>query len=80
MTGRAKRRGERAPALFGFAEGRPTDEPEPVPDNPLRRHCSRELGGCGSRPGDRCTRPGRGGRVEIQGYHEARTNPEGTTS
>lgn len=78
MTGRAKHRGERLPALFGFDAGAPTEEPETVPDNPLRRYCDPARGGCGSHRGDRCTRPGRGGRQPIQGYHEARKSPQET--
>lgn len=72
MSRRARHRGERLPALFGFDDGKPTEEPEIVPDNPMRRHCRRDLGGCGALPGDRCTRGGRGGRVELHGYHDTR--------
>jgi hypothetical protein len=76
VTGRAKHRGERIPGLFGFDAGQPTDEPEPVEDNPLRRDCPTKNGGCGSLRGDRCTRPARGGRRPIQGFHTARQHPE----
>jgi hypothetical protein len=72
MTGRARHRGERLPALFGFADGTPTEQPEEVGDNPLRRYCDPAHGGCGARPPERCTRAGRGGRKPIQGFHQAR--------
>lgn len=72
MTGRAKHRGERLPALFGFADGAPTEQPETVEDNPLRRECKTADGGCGALIAERCTRVGRGGRKPIQGFHQAR--------
>lgn len=47
-----------------------------ITNNPLRRPCLLEDGGCGAAVAQPCTRPGRGGRVPISTYHEARTNPE----
>jgi len=78
MSPRAKHRGERLPALFGFDAGAPTEEPEEVGDNPLRRVCE----ACGALVAERCTRGGRGGRKPIQGFHEARlkTAPSKETS
>jgi hypothetical protein len=70
---RARRaRGARSPGLFGFVDGKPTDSPEPVPDNPRSLPCRRELGGCGAAAWQPCTRPGRGGRVAITGVHDVR--------
>lgn len=80
MTGRARHRGERLHGLFGFDDGQPTAEPEPVEDNPLRRRCPTEHGGCGAQPIEPCTRPGRGGRRPIQGFHTARQPPEEATN
>lgn len=81
MTGRAKYRGERLPALFGFDGGAPTEQPEEVGDNPLRRECPTADGGCGALVAERCTRVGRGGRKPIQGFHQARlTTTEETTT
>lgn len=49
-----------------------------IHDNPRARYCDPARKGCGSRPGTPCTRPGRGGRVPIRGYHEARKSPQET--
>lgn len=73
MSPRAKHRGERLPALFGFDDGTPTEQPEEVGDNPLRRPCPTASGGCGALIGERCTRPSRGGRKPLRGhFHQAR--------
>jgi hypothetical protein len=51
-------------------------QPGEVRDNPLRRHCPRDRGGCGSPAFEPCTRTGRGGRVPMLGrYHDARQAP-----
>jgi hypothetical protein len=72
---RRRHRGERRPALFGFDAGTPTDAPEEVADNPLRHPCTT----CGSGIGERCTRPGRGGRKQMHHhFHDARTNRQST--
>ena len=75
---RFRRRSGPGAALFGFAaDGDIT--PSEVRDNPLLRPCRREHGGCGAAVSQHCTRPGRGGRVPIHGYHDAR-RPEGETT
>lgn len=77
MTGRAKHRGERLPALFGFDDGTPTEQPEEVGDNPLRRPCRT----CGAGVAERCTRPARGGPKPMQHhFHEARLTTTEETS
>jgi hypothetical protein len=78
VSRRPRHRGERLPALFGFAEGgTPTEQPEEVGDNPLRRPCKTAEGGCGALVGERCTRPGRGGRKPMyHHFHDARLNPQ----
>lgn len=42
--------------------------------SPLTRPCK----ACGAQPRQRCTRAGRGGRVELKGYHPSRLNPSET--
>jgi hypothetical protein len=73
---RRKYRGQRLAGLFTFDQtGTPTTEPEDVGDNPLRRRCIT----CGSGIGERCTRPGRGGRKPMyQHFHEARQTTTST--
>jgi hypothetical protein len=72
VTRRRIRRG--GTGLFAFtADG--DIEPGEVRDNPLTRKCPT----CHADVADHCTRPGRGGRVPIHGYHDARRLPEGET-
>lgn len=68
------RRKRRAYGRSGLFEFTLTGDVGEVPDNPLTRSCPKPLG-CGSAAGQRCTRPGRGGRIELKGYHPARQNP-----
>lgn len=58
--------------IFKFAAGG-TVEPGEIRDNPLRRRCTT----CHADIGERCTRGSHRhrGRVPIQGFHEARTQP-----
>lgn len=74
MSRRARHRGERLPALFGFDHGTPTDQLDEVPDNPRTRPCS----WCHAEPGEPCTRSGRRGRIALAGYHDARAQPATT--
>lgn len=80
MSRRQRHAGYGRDGLFEFDPADP-DAIRDVPDNPLLRKCKRELGGCGASPGSRCTRPSRGGRVELKTtYHPARSTPEATHS
>lgn len=69
---RRKRHAYGRSGLFEFAiDGIATDI-----DNPLLRECPRTAGGCGAAAGQRCTRPARGGRIDLKGYHPARQTPD----
>ena len=71
---RFRRRSGPGAALFGFGtDGDIT--PGQVRDNPLLRDCP----ACHADIADHCTRPGRGGRVPIHSYHDARRQTEETT-
>jgi hypothetical protein len=63
----------------GLFEFDPTDPDaiRDVPDNPLTRRCPKPPG-CGAPIGQRCTRPARGGRKDLAGYHDARKKPAET--
>ncbi len=72
------RRKPRANLRAGLWQDLPGRGPVPAEDlrfeeqtSPLTRPCK----GCGSQPGQRCTRAGRGGRVDLKGYHDSRLNP-----
>lgn len=71
MSRRARHRGARLPALFGFDAGEPTTEVDEVPDNPRLRPC----GFCSAQIGEPCTRRTRHGRIPITGYHDSRQHP-----
>ena len=72
MTRRRFRRG--GTGLFAFTPDGDI-QPGEVRDNPLLRECR----SCHAAISQPCTRPGRGGRVPIHGYHDAR-RPEGETT
>lgn len=71
MTRRAKHRGERIGGLFGFQDGRPTEQLDEVLDNPRLRPCP----WCGAKPNEPCTTRLRGRRVPRTEYHPARHQP-----
>jgi hypothetical protein len=54
-------------ALFTWHDDT-TIVPGELRDNPRQRRCRY----CGALPGDPCTRPQRGGRRALSGYHHAR--------
>jgi hypothetical protein len=73
MSPRRNRRG-RGPApaaLFTWGPHGADIQPGEARDNPLTRKCR----ACGSNPGERCTRPSRGGRKPIDSYHNPGRNP-----
>jgi hypothetical protein len=65
---RRKQRSYGRRGLFEFAIDGDVAE---VPDNPLLRRCP----SCNAPIGQRCTRPARGGRRDLSGYHDARKAP-----
>jgi hypothetical protein len=80
MTRRKQRAGYGRNGLFEFVPNAPGAIREVPDDNPLTRPCPSPPG-CGAPAGQRCTRPGRGGRRDLKGYHDARkTNTEETTA
>lgn len=64
-------RGPAPPALFTWGPHASDIQPDQPRDNPRARPCPR----CQATTGERCTRPGRGGRVPIDGYHDSRRTP-----
>jgi hypothetical protein len=74
VSRRARHRGERIPGLFGFEDGRPTEQLDEVPDNPRARPCPF----CRAKPQEPCTAGTRHGRIKLDGYHDSRKQPQET--
>ena len=74
MSRRKQRAGYGRQGLFEVIPDDPSGAIREVPDNPLTRECPKPRG-CGAPAGQRCTRPARGGRKDLVGYHDARKKP-----